>query len=314
MALTQQRLALSRAQAACLGALRGRELLKSEIAIETRLNLVTSARELHRLAHLGLAKRDRNHRWHVTARGKTCRFEIVPNRPHRNGATLGPGAERLLDVLDRPMRQSLIAEKLGVSQQRAHQLIIRLHASGSVRFADPTRPSWLVMKASDKTPFLSRDAERVLSVLPEDYATDVNRISVAARMSAGKVKGILQELIVQSLVKAVQGLDSSPTYRITPAGQEHPQRMPERNPARAPRLPVESDRVRVVLSTIRDRGSLRIRDATERLRIPHQSLNALFQYLKRKRLIAKTGNGLHAPYSLTDDGRATLTEMIRRAA
>jgi uncharacterized protein YjhX (UPF0386 family) len=43
-------------------------------------------------------------------------------------------------------------------------------------------------------------------------------------------------------------------------------------------------------------------------------LNALFQYLKRKRLIAKTGNGLHAPYSLTDDGRATLTEMIRRAA
>ena len=130
MAPTQQRLTLTRAQAACLGALRGRELLKSEIAIETKLNLVTSARELHRLAHLGLAKRDQNHRWHVTARGKTCRFEIVPNRPHRNGATLGPGAERLLDMLDRPMRQSLIAEKLGVSQQRAHQLIIRLHALG----------------------------------------------------------------------------------------------------------------------------------------------------------------------------------------
>jgi len=133
-------------------------------------------------------------------------------------------------------------------------------------------------------------------------------------MSAGKVKGILQELFVQSLVKAVQELDSSPTYRITSVGLEHPQRVPDRNRARAPRLPVESDRVRVVLSTIRDCRSLRIRDATERLGIPHQSLNALFQYLKRKRLIAKTSNDLHAPYSLTDDGHAILTEMTRRAA
>jgi Mn-dependent DtxR family transcriptional regulator len=314
MAPAQKRLVLTRPQAACLGALRGRKLLKSEIAIETKLSLVTSARELHRLAHLGLAKKDQNRKWHITARGKMCRYETAPNRPRRNGAMLGPGASRLLDMLDSPMRQSLIAEKLGVSQQRAHQLIIKLHALGHVCFADPARPSWLVMKAGDKTPFLSRDAERVLSVLPDDYATDVKKISLAVRMSAGKVKGILQELIVESLVKAVQGLDSSPTYQITSAGLEHPQRVPDGTRARAPRLPVESDRVRVVLSTIRDNGSLRIRDATGRLGIPHQSLNALFQYLKRKRLIAKTGNDAHAPYSLTDDGRATLTEMIRRTA
>jgi DNA-binding IclR family transcriptional regulator len=314
MAPAQKRLVLTRAQAACLGALKGRELLKSEIAIATKLNLVTVARELHRLAHLGLARKDQNRRWHASARGKTCRFETSPNRPRRNGAMLGTGAKRLLDMLDRPMRQVLIAEELGVSKQRVHQLIIKLHALGHVRFADPTRPSWLIMKAGDKTPFLSRDAERVLSVLPDDYATDVNKISVAVRMSASKVKGILEELIVRALVKAVQGLDSTPTYRITPAGLEHLQRVPDRTRARAPRLPVESDRVRVVLSTIRDNGSLRIRDATERLGIPHQSLNALFQYLKRKRLIAKTGNDLHAPYSLTDDGRATLTEMTRRAA
>jgi predicted transcriptional regulator len=314
MAPAKKRLVLTQAQAACLGALGGRELLKSEIAIETKLSLVTIARELHGLASLGLVKRNQIRKWQVTALAKTCRFETVPNRPRRNGAMLGPGAKRLLDMLDRPMRQSLLAEKLGVSHQRAHDLIIKLHALGRVRFADPTRPSWLVVKAGDKTPFLSRDAERVLSVLPDDYATDVQKISVAARTSAGKMKGILQELIVQSLVRAVEGLDGSPTYRITPAGLKHPQRMPNRNLARAPRLPVESGRVRVVLSAIRDCESLRIRDATERLGIPHQSLNALFQYLKRKRLIAKTGNGLHAPYSLTDDGRATLTEMIRRAA
>jgi Mn-dependent DtxR family transcriptional regulator len=314
MAPARKRLVLTPAQAACLGALRGRALLKSEIAIETKLSLRTSARELHRLAHLGLAKRDQDHKWHVTARGKTCRFETAPNRPRRNGAALGPGAKRLLDMLDRPMRQVLIAEELGVSKQRVHQLTVKLHALGHVRFADPTRPSWLVMKAGDKTPFLSRHAERVLSVLPDDYATDLKKISVVARMSASKVKGILQELVVRSLVKAVQGLDSSPTYRITSAGLEHPQRVSDRARARAPRLPVESDRVRVVLSTIRDCGSVRIRDAAEGLAIPHQSLNALFQYLKRKRLIAKTGNDVHAPYSLTDDGRATLTEMMRRAA
>jgi len=314
MAPAQHRPVLTRNQAACLGALRGRELLKSELAIETKLGLLTIARELQRLAHLGLARRDQGLKWHVTARGKTCHFKTVPNRPRRNSAMIGPGAKRLLDILDRPMRQSLIAEKLGVSEQRVHHLIIRLHALGLVRFADPTCPSWLVMRASDKTPLLSRDAERVLSVLPDDYATDVKKISGAARMSASKVMGILQELIDKSLANALRGLDGSPTYRITSAGQEHPQRIPDRNRARAPRLPVESDRVRVVLSTIRDCGSLRIRDATEQLGIPHQSLNALFQYLKRKRLIAKTDNDLHAPYSLTDDGRTALTEMIRRAA
>ena len=78
MAPTQQRLTLTRAQAACLGALRGRELLKSEIAIETKLSLVTIARAFYRLAHLGLVKRDQIRKWHVTARGKTCRFETVP--------------------------------------------------------------------------------------------------------------------------------------------------------------------------------------------------------------------------------------------
>jgi len=314
MAPARHRLVLTRNQAACLGTLRGRELFKSELAIETKLSLLTIARELDRLAHLGLAEKNQDLKWHVTARGKTCRFEIVPNRPRQNGTVLGPGAKRLLDMLDRPMRQSLIAEKLGISQQRAHQLIIKLHALGRLRFADPARPSWLVMRAGDKTPFLSRDAERVLSILPDGYATDVKKISVAARMSASKVKGILQELIDKSLANALQGLDGSPTYRITSAGQEHPQQIPDRNRARAPRLPVESDRVRVVLSTIRDCGSLRIRDATERLGIPHQSLNALFQYLKRKRLIAKTGSDLNAPYSLTVDGRAALIEMVRRAA
>jgi hypothetical protein len=42
--------------------------------------------------------------------------------------------------------------------------------------------------------------------------------------------------------------------------------------------------------------------------------NALMQYLKRKRLVEKTGPEFDAPYSLTDEGRAALAEMTRRLA
>ncbi len=203
MAPERQRLALTRAQAACLDALRRRELVKSKIAIEAKLSLAITARELDRLAYLGLAKKDQHHKWHVTARGKACRFETFPDRPRRNAAILGPGGKRLLDLLDKPMRQSVIAEKLGISQQRAHQLIIKLYALGRLSFADPTRPSWLVMKAGDKTPFLSRDAERVLSVVPQDYTTDAKKISIAARISAAKVNRALQGLISESLVRTI---------------------------------------------------------------------------------------------------------------
>jgi DNA-binding IclR family transcriptional regulator len=310
----QQRLVLTRGQAACLEALRRRPLSKSEIAIEVKLSLNTTAKELDRLADLGLAKRSQGHRWNITARGKTCRFERVPTRRRRDSTVPGPAGKRLLDILDKPMRQSEIAEKLGVSLQRAHQLIIKLHAIGRVRFADPARPSWLAMKVGSNKSFLSRDAERVLSVVPRDYATGVNKISSAAHIPSAQVQRILQRLISASLVISTEGLDGLPAYRIAVAGLKHPQRIPERHFAEAPRLPVESDRVRTVLSNIHDSDPLRIRDLTELLRIPHQSLNALFQYLKRKRLVAKVGDDFHAPYSLTDHGRAMLKEMTRRAA
>jgi predicted transcriptional regulator len=87
-------------------------------------------------------------------------------------------------------------------------------------------------------------------------------------------------------------------------GLKHPQRARSARRAQEPRLPVESDRVRKVLSAISDSGALRIKDVTETLQIPHQSINALMQYLKRKHLVEKTGQDLHAPYSLTETGHA----------
>jgi hypothetical protein len=50
------------------------------------------------------------------------------------------------------------------------------------------------------------------------------------------------------------------------------------------------------------------------LGIQQRSMNALMQYLKRKQLVKKTGQELSAPYSLTEEGHAVLTEMARRKA
>ena len=80
MTSEQQRLVLTRGQVACLDALRRRSLAKSEIAIEARISLNTTAKELDQLADLGLAKRSQDHRWSITAKGRTCRFKIVPTR------------------------------------------------------------------------------------------------------------------------------------------------------------------------------------------------------------------------------------------
>jgi len=266
------------------------------------------------LLRLGLAKQDRAKAWHTTARGKACRFETIPDRSRRNGGVPGPGARRLLEVLDRPIRGRDIAEKLNVTHQRVQQLVIGLHAQGRVTFGDPENPLWIVMRAGDKSPFLSRDEERVLSAISSEYPTNAMKIRLAARMPDKEVRQILGRLIGSRFIEECDGFHGNRLYRITEAGLKHPQRGKAVRRAQAPRLPVESDRIRKVLSALLDSRALRIRDVTNVLRMPHQSINALMQYLKRKHLVKKTGEEFNAPYSLTDEGRATLAEMTRRHA
>jgi Mn-dependent DtxR family transcriptional regulator len=304
---------LTESQAACLIALRRLKDSKTEIAIQVKLDLIKTATELGALARLGLAKHSRAKGWHATARGKACRLKTVPDRLQRNSGP-GPGARRLLELLDRPMRGGEIAEKLGLSHQRVRQLVIKLHAQGRVSFGNPEKPFWIVMRAGDKTPLLSRDEERVLSAIPREYATNATKIRLATRMPENKVEQILERLIVSRFVEAFEGLQGNRVYRITAAGLKHPQRNQFARRAQAPRLPVESERVRKVLSVILESGVLRIRDVTDVLSIPHDSINALMQYLKRKHLVKKAGQEFNAPYSLTDEGHAALAEMTRRHA
>jgi Mn-dependent DtxR family transcriptional regulator len=314
MAPKDRNLVLTESQAACLMALRQGKDSKAKIAILTKLDLLKTNAALRVLMGLGLAKQDRTTAWHATARGKTCVSETVPDRERRNSSVPSPGAQRLLEVLTRPMRGRDIAEKLGITHQRVHQLAIRLHAQGRVSFGDPKNPLWIVMRAGDKTPFLSRTDERVLSVIPPEYATNAAKIRLAAHMSEDEVHKALERLTADRFVEACEGFQGNRRYRITAAGLKHPQRDQAARRAQAPRLPTESERIRKVLSALSDSGTLRIKDVADVLGVPHQSINALIQYLKRKQLVKKTSQEFSAPYSLTGEGHAALAEMTRRYA
>jgi DNA-binding IclR family transcriptional regulator len=314
MPLKARSFALTRSQAACLIALRNGKVSNSEIAIQAKLDLIKTATALGTLARLRLAKQDKAKRWHTTARGRTCRFKTASDRLRRNSGIPGSGGQRLLKLLDRPMRGNEIVEKLGVSHQRVRQLVIKLHAQGHVTFGDPEKPFWIIRRADDSTPLLSRDEEHVLSAIPREYVTNAAKIRLAARMPENEVQKILGGLTASCFVEEFEGFQGNRVYRLTEAGKNHPQRDQSARRAAVPRLPVESDRVRNVLSTILDSRALRIRDLTDVLRIPRKSINALMQYLKRKNLVKKTGPKFDAPYQLTDEGRAALAEMTRRLA
>jgi Mn-dependent DtxR family transcriptional regulator len=314
MLLKARGLVLTKSHAACLIALRKGKVTKPEIAILAKLDLAKTAAALGALEQLGLVKQNRQKHWHATRSGKICRFKVIPDRLRRNTEAPGSGGQRLLNLLDRPMRGNQIAEKLGVSHQRVRQLVIKLHAQGYVTFGDKENPFWIIRPTDDRTTLLSRAEENVLSTIPREYMTNIVKIRLAARMPENKIRKILEGLIASRFVEEFEGLQGNRVYRLTDAGNNHPQRDLSARRAAEPRLPVESDRVRKVLSTILDSGALRIRDVTDTLRIPRQSTNALMQYLKRKHLVEKTSSEFEAPYSLTDEGRAALAEMTRRLA
>jgi Mn-dependent DtxR family transcriptional regulator len=309
---SRSRLILTAPQADCLAVLRTAGCSKSKIAIEAKRSIKQTDAALGRLAELGLAERTSNRLWVATSWGKTCRFATILDRSDRSGPT-GPGAARVLDLLDRPMRGRAIARRLAITPQRVRQLLVSLHARGYVAFGDAQRPFWLVKRAGDERHVLSRDEERVLSALPLVFATDAHTIGVVTKLSESEVERTVENLIASGLAQAKEGVRRGRAFRITASGVEHPQ-YDRRRQAPPERLPVRSDRVRRVLQEISDAGALRIREVCDRMQVPRQSINALMQYLKRKQLLTKAVAGGIAPYSLTEKGRATLAEMTLREA
>jgi hypothetical protein len=103
-------------------------------------------------------------------RGRECsiRRALVDGQ---HGFREGRCCESRCAESDRPMRGGDIAEKLEITLQRVHQLVIRLHAQGYVSIGDQANILWMVMRAGDKTRLLSRDQERVLSAIPIRWCT-----------------------------------------------------------------------------------------------------------------------------------------------
>ncbi len=307
--------ALNASQAACIEALRKEGAAShSQIAIAARLTRYKARSALLSLASLRLAEQTAGNRWQLTRRGKTCRFKTVADKTLGGGGKLGRAARRALRALDRPMSGSELAARLGVTKQRADQLIVDLRAAGRIRFGDPQHRARVVARADDPTPLLSGQEQRIFRAVPEGYATTAGKIRLAVKGSESAVARALERLLELGLIALAENAAGQEVYRLTAAGSAHPQCRRSAGHAAPPTLPVRSDRVCAVLGLLAERGHAQITDVRDALGVAQPSINALFQYLKRKALVRKDGDEMRSPYVLTERGCEVLAEMQRRRA
>ena len=307
-------LALRKSQIACFRAISRGIHSKSQIAIAARLDLPKTQHALNALGKLGLVEKTSNNLWRTTHLGGSCRFKTISDKKRRGSQRLGQGAERLLKVLSRPMSGNELASELRITKQRVHQLVVKLYGMGRVRLGDRESILHIVARKDDAVPLLSRDEQRVFSAVAEEYGTTVGKIKRLVGCNEADVENTLRRLVQMGFVAENKKVNGSRRYQITKAGSLHPQY--RRSGARAdpPPLPVRSDRVLAVLSLLAEREHAQIIDVRDALGVPHQSINALFQYLKRKGLVRKEGKGRPAPYALTGEGREALSELHHRRA
>ena len=312
---------LTESEAACLEAVRNGLESKTRIALAIKLDLITVNASLKGLQGAKLVRqRSRRSPWRVTKRGESCAVEIVPDpdrgRRGRPRGTIFPGsaAERLLAALDRPRHGDELLKLLGITRQRLHQLAVRFHADGRVRFGDPNRILHTIARMDDPSVLLSAIQERILSAMPEGFPTTASKLNAVAAWRVEPTLAVLTTLQDQGLVEPAGTTRGQSLYGLTEQGKTHFQRRKPSRTAEPAGLEVRSDRVRSVLSLIEKYGEARARDVGVALGIPRQTLNALMQYLKRKGLVIKAGPTLHSPYTLTPRGLEVLKEMARKDA
>lgn len=313
-----ERVQLTVSEAACLGAVKNGLDGKTKIAIETKQDLKTVAKTLEKLSHARLIRRAGNRRWCPTEHGQNCAARIVPDLERRRGGktfgrlVAGSTAERLLNTLDRPMRGVEMVKRFGVTRQRVHQLIVRLHAQGRVRLGDRGNILHMVARSDDPSLLLTQVEERILSALPDAVATTVPRLAAAAHMMPAGANNAVGGLCDKGLIEEAGSGRGQTHYQLSADGRTHFQRRASVQRADPVPLTVKSDRIRSVLSYLAERGEARIKDVRDALGISQASMNALMQYLKRKGLVGKIRRELSAPYELTTEGRDILREMLRR--
>lgn len=312
MPLDTGRLALTRSQMACIEAMGRGACSRIQIAIAAHLDLTQVEQALDLLGKHRLVKKTGHRSWRLTGRARRCEIRAIPDRKRGNRRALGRNALRLLGALSRPMGVGELARQLALSRQGVHNLVVKLHATGHVRLADRDTALRIVARSGDTTPLLAATEQRILSSLTGQYGTTVSKIKRAVRLEAEVVEPLLRRLIEVGLVARTGRAKGTRLYRVTDAGSAHPQYRREAARADPPPLPVRSDRVLAVLSLLEQRGRLRITEVRDALATEHQSINALFQYLKRKSLVRKTGRALRSPYALTSKGRDALAGLLKR--
>ncbi len=309
---------LTESQAACLEALRSGLDSKTRIAVGAGLDLKAAAAVLDALGRARLAARKDRYHWRATKLGRSCAISVIPDPERRLGGKTygkviaGSTAERLLDALERPMHGAELVKRLGVTPQRVHQLVVKHIALGRLRIGDERNILHIVARRDDPTVLLVRDEERVLSALPDEAATNAPRLSVATGLPAVRTRKALARLREKGLIAEGGSARGRTLYGLGPEGRAHFQRRPSARRAEPMPLKVKSDRVRGVLSYLAERGEARIRDVRDALGVSQTSMNALFQYLKRRSLVRKVARDLNAPYALTNEGSDTLAELVRR--
>jgi DNA-binding MarR family transcriptional regulator len=283
--------------ARCLAAVRAGRGARTQVAIDVGRDLPWTAEALRSLANAGLIERRPGcWDWQATPRGKACMVAIVPDKP-RGGqggrGILRPGtaAARLFQILDRPMRGRALAEALGVTPQRVHQLVVRELATGRLRCGDPLSPLLIVAQAGDRSVLLDSAEQQALSALAAGEVATVQRMASRTRLPQARMTLLAEALRAKGLVDSDRDARGQPAWRLTEAGITHVQRRTRHLLAPEPRGPVRSDRVWRVLGHLADHGPSRTRDIAAALGVPFQPMNALIQQLKRR----SPGCGAGAP-------------------
>jgi DNA-binding MarR family transcriptional regulator len=312
-------ISLNQSEAACLTALRSGTVRKVMIAQRARLNLQQTRRALARLASLDIAAIDADRTWYLTQTGQVADVLIAqpegsPGRKSGTPSPLGPTARRLLALLDQPRHGTELRAVLGVTRQRVHQLVIELLARDLIRSGDPDAPGFVIARKQDETSLLPEDQERVLSAFPDCQATTLSKIARISHMDKVRNATAAEALRQAGLIERTGTATHGGLYRLTATGAAHWQRSAAGRHADAPPLPFRSERVRDVLALLETVGPTRIRDVGLRLDVAQQSINALMQCLKRKKMVRPESAARNAPYELTPEGRDMLAAMRGKTA
>lgn len=225
-----ERVQLTVSETACLDAVKDGLDRKTKIAVETKRDLKTVANALERLRRARLIRQTGSRRWRPTKHGQYCAVRVVPAPERRLGGkafgrlVAGSAAERLLNALERPMRGVDLVERLGVTRQRVHYLIVRLHAQGRVRLGDRGKILHVVARSDDPSLLLTRDEERILSTLPDEAATTVARLAAEAHMLSARAKNAVDHLYEKGLVEEAGSSRGHTLYRLAAEGRTHFQR------------------------------------------------------------------------------------------